>query len=61
VIDQELRLKGLEFLKLHGKTFNDLPRNFQRRINETQATVYLIEKGTPPEVKLGIHVKRDTP
>lgn len=39
VNDQSLKLSDLEFLThLEGKTFNDLPRNLQRRINETQVT-----------------------
>lgn len=55
VIDRELRLKGLEFLvPLEGATYDQLPRNYQRRIQETLLTVYLIEKGTPPEVKFTI-------
>jgi uncharacterized protein with ParB-like and HNH nuclease domain len=55
VINQNLRLSGLEFLSnLEGKTYNEIPRNFQRRIQETQVTVYLIAKGTPPEVKFNI-------
>ena len=55
VVDRELKLKGLEFLTpLEGKTYNELPRNYQRRIQETLLTVYLIEKNTPPEVKFTI-------
>lgn len=55
VVDRELTLKGLEFLTpLEGKTYNELPRNYQRRIQETLLTVYLIEKNTPPEVKFTI-------
>jgi len=55
VIDGELKLKGLEFLvPLEGLTYKELPRNYKRRIQETLLTVYLIEKGTPPEVKFTI-------
>lgn len=55
VIDGELKLKGLEFLvPFEGATYDQLPRNYQRRIQETLLTVYLIEKGTPPEVKFTI-------
>ncbi len=37
VIDRSLRLKDMEFLtNLDGKRYDDLTRNIQRRINETQ-------------------------
>lgn len=61
VISQELRLSGLEFLtQLNGKRFDELPRNFQRRIKETQVTAFLIARGTPDEVKFTIFRRINT-
>jgi hypothetical protein len=61
VLDKELKLTGLEFLtKYDGMGFDELPRNLARRIYETPVTTYLIEKGTPPDVKFTIFKRLNT-
>lgn len=50
-----LRLKELESLdELNDKSFKELSRPMQRRINETELTLHVIRAGTPATVKFNI-------
>lgn len=61
VVDRSLVLEGLEFLKVHnGKKFDALPRHFQRRIVETQVTVFIIQENTPAAVKFNVFKRINT-
>ncbi|MCI0690957.1 DUF262 domain-containing protein [candidate division KSB1 bacterium] len=58
----ELRLKNLEFLReLEGKTFSELPRRFQRQIEDhTNLILYIIQPDTPGRVKFTIFYRINT-
>ncbi|HJH32279.1 MAG TPA: DUF262 domain-containing protein [Methanosarcinaceae archaeon] len=61
VVDKKMKLNKLEFLKqFNNKTFDDLPRNMQRRIYEAQVTMYLIKPGTPSNVKFSLFNRINT-
>ena len=54
-------LKGLEYLtRFEQHRYEDLPRRMQRRINETQLIVNVIEPGTPAEVMFNIFRRINT-
>jgi hypothetical protein len=61
VIEKKLRLSKMEYLKeLNGKSYDELDRQFQRRIDEYPVSLYLILPGTETEVKYSIFRRINT-
>lgn len=59
--DKTLRLCGLEYLReFDGYSFDELPRQYYRRIRETQVTIYTVEKGTPDDIVFNIFKRINT-
>lgn len=60
-LENKFPLSGLEYLtSLHGLKYEDLARNLQRRIGETQLTVNVIDPSTPSKVMFNIFIRINT-
>lgn len=61
IVKKDMPLSNLEFLKQFEKlTYDGLPPALQRRIMQTPLTIYVVESGTPEEVKLNIFKRINT-
>ena len=62
MLDHEWKLKDLEYLAdYNGCSMEDLPRVYQRRIEEGQLAFYLILPDTPEDVKYSLFKRINTP
>ena len=55
------RFKGMQYLTdFNGKTFDDLPRQYVRRIKESSIVAYTVTQGTPDEIVFNIFQRINT-
>ncbi len=55
-VTNEFPLKKLEyFVRFNGKRYNNLPRQMQRRIEESQLVLHIVEAGMREDVRLNIY------
>lgn len=60
-VDKTLKLSGLEFLTdLNGAGIQDMPRSYVRRMKETQIITYIINPGSPVNLKYNIFKRINT-
>lgn len=59
MVTKELKLCGMEYLKLNGKGWDDFDRPQQRQINETQLQCFVLEEGEE-NVKFNIFKRLNT-
>lgn len=58
---EKKKFTGLQYLRdFNGFTFDDLPRQYARRIKETPIIAFTVEKGTPDEVVFNIFQRINT-
>ncbi len=61
VIDKTFKLRGLEYLTQYNDyDFDGLPRELWRRIEESTITAYIINLGTPDDVKFNLYRRFST-
>lgn len=59
--DNKQKLRGFQYLKdFEGFTFDELPRQYIRRVKEAPIIAYTVEKGTPDEVVFNIFQRINT-
>ncbi len=61
IVRKSLKLEGLEFFNdLNGLGYDELPRQFSRRIDESSLITFTVNEGTPVNVKYNIFKRLNT-